>query len=79
MNPAAQTQLAARLFAAAATGDEKAVSTIISGVLEYVGPLMGDPQCHMSIFLNGNVTRPCRLFSLMSHVKYNYVKYHYNF
>ena len=35
-----------------------------------LGPLIGGPQCCMSILRNGNVACPCRLFSLMSHVKF---------
>ena len=34
------------------------------------GPLMGGPQCRMSILRNGNIARLCRLFSPMSHVKF---------
>ena len=34
------------------------------------GPLMGDPQCRMSILRNGNVACLCPLFSPMSHVKF---------
>ena len=30
------------------------------------GPLMGGPQCRMSILRNGNVACLCRLFSSMS-------------
>ena len=35
-----------------------------------VGPLMGGPQCHMSILRNDNVACPCRLFYPMSHVEF---------
>ena len=34
------------------------------------GPLMGGPQCRMSILRNGHVTFPCHLFSPMSHVEF---------
>ena len=34
------------------------------------GPLMGGPQCGMSILRNGNVACLCRLFSPMSHVEF---------
>ena len=34
-----------------------------------LGPLMGGPQCHMSLLRNGNVTSLCCLFSTMSHVE----------
>ena len=33
-------------------------------------PLMGGPQCHMSILRNGNVACLCRLFFSMSHVEF---------
>ena len=34
------------------------------------GPLMGIPQCCVSISSNGNVPCPCHLFSPMSHVEF---------
>ena len=34
------------------------------------GPLMGGPQCRMSILRNGNVACLCRLFSPMSDVEF---------
>ena len=37
---------------------------------QYFGPLMGGPQCHMSILRNGNVAYHCRLFSPMSHFEF---------
>ena len=35
-----------------------------------MGPLMGVPQCRMSILGNCNVACLCRLFSPMSHVEF---------
>ena len=35
-----------------------------------MGPLMGGPQCRMSILRNGNVAYACRLFYPMSHVEF---------
>ena len=42
-------------------------------------PLMGNPQCCMSILRNGNVACPCRLFSIMLHVEFDkgHVTCHY--
>ena len=35
-----------------------------------LGPLMGGPQCCMSILRNGNVACPCRLLYPMSHFEF---------
>ena len=35
-----------------------------------VGPLMGGPQCRMSILRNANVACLCRLFMAISHVEF---------
>ena len=36
----------------------------------HLGPLVGGPQCRISILRKDNVTYLCRLFSQMSHVKF---------
>ena len=36
----------------------------------FPGPLMGGPQCRMSILRYGNIAYPCRLFHQMSHIEF---------
>ena len=51
----------------AVLADVRAVLVVRAGTL---GPLMGGPQCRMSILRNGNVACLCRLFMAMSHVEF---------
>ena len=43
---------------------------LVQQLYTVLGPLMGDPQCRLSILRNGNVACPCRLFFPMSHVEF---------
>ena len=46
------------------------LTAVTISVTSCLGPLMGAPQCRVSISRNGNVACLCRLFSSMSHVAF---------